>query len=334
METNPGNPVGFGQDELIVCGSCSRANPPNRLECIYCGEALELNEEQKQALQPVVSTAEAWEPAVSIVLVAKPEPEGTEALTEASKMLSLEREVLGAITEARPPLPLVRTAALAEAELVCERLRALGFNVLAIQDRDLAPEAPPVRLRSVSFGKESISAVPFNPGSVEVVRFTPGLIVRGTIVRRELRSTEGRSRGRGRLLETTEMGADEAVVDVYPVDDARGFRIRRDGFDFSCLGSGRALTANENMGLLVEVFNQRFPECEVAEDFRSLRAMLSAVWPPSEMSSSEGVERKSFGGFAKRKMVVTDNEEQFTRYSRMIRYLKFNESISGRGSTS
>src|SRR5688572_4094557 len=59
--------IGFSADELISCGNCAKANPPNRLACFYCGEALVLPSDVGAGIRFKPSEIEDWEPGVNIV---------------------------------------------------------------------------------------------------------------------------------------------------------------------------------------------------------------------------------------------------------------------------
>lgn len=320
---------GFGPSRMIECAGCSRSNPPTRTDCIYCGAELELTAEQRDSLRPVLKKIGDLDRGFNIIVVYGSRIADPAAAAEAAAMLRLGAAELQQMLDSGSPVPAGRAGSEAEAHIVCEKLSVLGIEAEVVSDADLAHTTPPARLRGLDFGENSIVPHLFNSDGREAKPARVALIVTGAIFRKELESTEKKKRGgESQILESTEIGSDEFLIDLYPPEEAAGFRIRGEGFDFSCLGAEKKLLASENLSLLSEKLRAAFPEARFVDDYGKLRRTLGLVWPLTESSSSAGWQRKSFGGYAVQKVTRTDNVDQFTRYSRLRHRLMLREARS------
>lgn len=305
-------------EAMVACPKCGRASASDRLNCLYCGTALELTEEQKMSARPVLRKIELWEPGWNVIAISVG-PDAASALTDLLRIGGEDAEELIGVGF---PVPVARLSTEEEALFVVKRLSLLGIESAAVADDALDPGNAPRRLRGVEFLGSSVRPLAFNDPGPDDTEFSPEVIVEGFLNRKRLESTEKRSRRNETILDSSETGEDETVIDIYGPGEGRGFRIRPDGFDFSCLGTRKAFTAAENMKLLVDELRSRFPDAVWSDSYRRSRRALGIVWPQTERTSSEGVERRSFRGYAKKKVAITDNEDQFTRFSRMINTLR------------
>lgn len=299
------------------CPKCGRRTPADRLNCLYCGAALELTDDQKMLARTVLRKVDLWESGWNVIVTSSDGGSKREAAT----LLRLEGEDAESLFASESPVPAARMAVREEAEVVVKQLAALGIEAIAVADETLDPRNPPRRLRGLEFTDDAIRPVLFNDPGQDRPALKPVLFVLGFLNRKRLESTEKRSRGSEKIIDSAETGVDETVIDIYGDSDPGGFRIRQEGFDFSCLGDKKAFTASENIRLVLQELRDRFPEAGYCGTYRASRRALGVVWPQSESMSSEGVERQSFRGYAKKKVAVTDNEEQFTRFSRVMNLL-------------
>src|SRR5688572_19403661 len=99
---------------MLTCEECLRANPPTRLNCLYCGSALPLSEAAAHLRRPTLRQPEKWEEGYNVVLHEKATAT-EELLKEVAGLLRLEREAARRIFEAAEPLPLARVPSLEEA---------------------------------------------------------------------------------------------------------------------------------------------------------------------------------------------------------------------------
>src|SRR4051812_23599259 len=60
-------PIAFTNDEMVPCTACSRANPPNRLKCLYCGAGLEVAAEFDGLIKLVLRKLESWEKGFNLI---------------------------------------------------------------------------------------------------------------------------------------------------------------------------------------------------------------------------------------------------------------------------
>lgn len=315
---NP-RPQAVSPAEMVKCGVCGRASPPSRTTCLYCGATIEVPAELRSKFWPVLKRADAWESGFSVLI------EGSDEMSveEIADGLGIERETAREFLGSGEPLPVLRTAGRADAEALKTRLSAAGVGVIIVGDEDLQIAEPQVRLREIAFRAGKLIPSAFNREK-QIDPFEPSLIVQGFINRKQLESKEARKQKGGGVVDSVETGADEVVIDIYGTGSMTGVRIRTDGFDFSCLGQRKAFTAAENIRSLVTVLREEFSGAEAATQYKSVRHLLGIAWPSSETASSEGVERKSFGGYTKKRTYRTDNEEQFLRYSRLRQFLAIN----------
>lgn len=293
-------------------------NPLTRTSCIYCGIDLELDDDQRREMRPVLRKIEDYEPGFNLIFVPTEDKADHSASALVAEMLRLDRDETLELLRSPHPIPLGRAAKENEATVVAEKLGAAGLGILVIGDGELAFNSPPKRLRGIEFVGGAILPLLFNPADGSPPPSAVELIVTGTIVRREVSSSEKRVRGGdNRVLDSAEIGTDERVLDVYVEGDPSGFRIRENGFDFSCLGSSKKMLASENLPLLTEKLRLEFPSAAFVDSYGKMRRHLGHAWPVDETASSKGFERKSFGGYARLRTVATDNEAQFTRFSRL-----------------
>jgi hypothetical protein len=123
------------------------------------------------------------------------------------------------------------------------------------------------------------------------------------------------------LLDETSITSDEAVLDIYFVDDSLGYRINQSGFDFSCLGEDKGLLAAENMQRLLAQLKKKAPDLTVVDNYDDVRHPLGSVWDVEYRNDSQGFKYSGLGRVEFGRVASTSNLNQFTRYSRLQRHL-------------
>jgi hypothetical protein len=99
----------FSHDEMVACAECLRANPPTRMNCLYCGARLPASDRGAEHLRPTLRRLEEWEGGYNIVVEAGIGREvARDALAESATFLKLEPAQLAAILAAGRRLPLAR----------------------------------------------------------------------------------------------------------------------------------------------------------------------------------------------------------------------------------
>ncbi|NNF00094.1 MAG: hypothetical protein HKN25_13820 [Pyrinomonadaceae bacterium] len=328
LESLPDQPgiEAYKSDEMITCVSCDRANPPNRLECLYCGVDLEISEEQGQLIKPTLRKTENWKEGISLIFRGGKGKWSETQLAEASKMTRLNAQVLMQIVETGKPLPLARVESKTELEIAKQRFGELGIETFLFDDENFDLESVSNRLRTIEFIDDTLRLTYFNHReTVEIDKKELFLVVIGARFERKIESTENYKRkGDNKLVETTELSADQMLIDFYTKRSQVSYQIEANGFDFSFLGDQKALVVNENMSLLIRKLKEFAPEAIFDEDYLSVRSSLSQVWDPEEKTDSKGIQRKGFGKFNREQIMESDNLAQFTKYSRLQWHLLHN----------
>ena len=119
-------PAPFGLDQMIRCDECLRANPPTRVNCIYCGTALPLTESTANLQKPALRPLEKWEQGYNNILLPPVANLSDQNRLEAADLLKLNAVDLDRILSSKMPLPVARAATVDEATLVQRRLRVTG----------------------------------------------------------------------------------------------------------------------------------------------------------------------------------------------------------------
>ena len=312
--------IAFDRTEMITCSHCERANPPNRFKCLYCAGDLKLSSQRADAINVVVRKPESWERGVNIILHGVSDAANTK---HAATMLSLEQEEIVRIIGAGKSLPLARVESTVEADAVINRLRGLGIDCFAVNDEILAVETPSVRIGGFEFLPGEFAVKNFNTGIY--TRFPAdeiALIVEGVISKTKVDSVEKRRlRGESKLIDQTSLSTDDRVLDIYPSNQATGFRLSPTGFDFSCLGDQKSLLARENWGLLIDLLKTKLPSAEFVTDYPEIREALETAWPSESRTETKGMIQTGFGKREFGTVAKTSNLEQFNKYSRLRRYL-------------
>ncbi|HEV3470576.1 MAG TPA: hypothetical protein VG148_14735 [Pyrinomonadaceae bacterium] len=315
----------FAPGEMVACERCARANPPTRMGCLYCGAPLPVTERSARLRRPALRPPEEWETGFNVILLPRAAGAGAAgALGEAASLLRLETELLRECLTARRPLPLARAASREEAELVAERLAAFGLAVEVVTDEDLTLGTRPFRVRALELTPDVL--VGLGPPGEEPRRWgwpEVGLLVTGRVIRKRVEVEERREKSRrdGEVVDARELSEDEAVLDIYPTgDDAAGWRVRGDNFDYSCLGAGKSLLARENFVSLVGLLRERAPRAVYDDEYASSRRLLAAAWPPAARDDTLGFRREGAGRYSTGAVTTVSNEAQFTRYSRLRYY--------------
>jgi hypothetical protein len=326
---------------MVACDACLRANPPTRMNCLYCGAALPVNEATAALRRPALRQLEAWEQGFNVVLL----PDAPEssvassgassvasnvatstggAFAEAASLLRLETERVSEIVSARRVLPLARVASREDASLVEERLRASGLQVETVADELLAVETqPPTRIKRLEFGDEVLTGWSGAGDEAHMLAWTEiELLVRGRLFTKRIEMEERRTRlgMEKETVDARETTDDAGVVEIFGRRGEVDWRIISDSFDYSCLGQRKSLLARENFVTLGEMLRTRAASAAFDDDYTRLRHLLAAAWPLTEHTESRGLRRERPGKFNVEAATIVSNETQWTRYARLRSY--------------
>ena len=320
----------FQAAEMVPCGVCLRANPPTRTNCLYCLAILPSTESTVALRKPTLRRLEQWEQGYNNVLVSRAAGNlESRSLTETASLLCLEPDEVKRILNTPEVLPLARAATLEEATLIEDRLRALGVETMIVPDADLAVEnSPPKRIRALEFRDDvMVGLAPAAAEPLSVPWTDVSLIVAGRLFVTRVEVEENKSRGGERdLVDSRELSADDAVLHIYSRQQDGGWRIAAQSFDFSCLRDRKGLLASKNYLLLIEALRERAPQADFDDSYIRVRQSLNAVWPMVQQTEGRGWRRARPGKYNIEAVTTTDNEPQFTRYSRLRQYLKLRAS--------
>ncbi|MGB8508171.1 MAG: hypothetical protein WCD76_07190 [Pyrinomonadaceae bacterium] len=316
---------GFAPDQLVACEECLRANPPTRLNCLYCGVDLPVTEASAALRRPALKRLEEWEPCFNVVLLPRASDEiPASAIDDAADWLGLERVQLREIASAGCALPIARANSREDAELISTRLGSRGLAVEIFADEVLTPaDAPARRIRALDMTDAALVGRASSDGENISLHWTDvSLLVSGRLFtkRVEVEARQGRLR-RDELVEARELVEDEAVLDIYPTTTGaghEGWRIEAESFDYTCLGEAKGLLARDNFVSLARTLRERAPAARFDEDYKRVRHLLAHAWPLVEHTQSQGLKRERFGRFNTGAVTIVSNETQFTRYARMI----------------
>jgi len=234
----------------------------------------------------------------------------------------METDEFARLMRAGTGMPIAYLKSLPDADLLASRLTDAGLKCAIMGDDLLTPQAVATRVRSVEFYDDGVILEDFNTadkiaiGSGERV-----LLVVGSIFKIQSESTGKRSKKTVKIKDASETLSDETVVDLYPPSDVLGFRIRSNGFDFSCLGERMRRIASENMIGLIDRLGEAFPNHILIDGYKAAHSILDTIWPVESQNKSSEVRRGTFGGVEIEKVRLYDNTKQFTRYSRLQRHL-------------
>lgn len=319
-------PRAFKRDEMVACESCGRANPPTRMKCLYCGEPLPAAEAGRDSRQPILKPLEEWERGYNVVLAPRRIDDvhvRGDALAEAAQLLRIKPGQLDEMIASRAVLPLARTGVRDEVALMEARLGELGLGVEIVSDEELGVESqPPRRVRKLEFDGESITG--WQRAGEESHHVDWGdvlLVVTGRIFKKRIEVEERAKRGAaGEVVDSRELLEDEAVVDLHFANVTANWRVKAEGFDYSCLGARKSLLSAENFAPLVEALRERAPHGAFDDSYNNVRQWLQFAWAPTEHTESGGVRRAGAGRYNTEAVTTVTNETQFTRYGRLLRH--------------
>ena len=319
----PSEPQGFTPDQMIRCEECLRANAPTRINCLYCNVQLPVTESSARLRKPVLRRPEKHQLGYNTIVLPGAETFAPEVIGEAASLLKLKENDLERILVEGVPLPLARTASSEEARLLLDRLKSLGMRVVTLVD-----EGSVRRVRSLAFADSQLAINPGHPkDEVAVPWSNVVLFVTARLIEKRVEVHEVKSRrAENELLRTSEFFSDEPVIDIYVSTHADTWRVSASGFDFSCLGSEKALVTNENIVRLQRKLAAHASSAQFDDSYNRLRPVLDLVWSFEQETKSSGWRRERPGKLSLGMATIESNEPQFTRYSR-LRYHVVSQQI-------
>jgi hypothetical protein len=335
LEASDARPHSFAPAEMITCDECLRANPPTRSKCFYCGANLRLTgnnhevQSSREAIGQIGQPANLSEAYYVVLAPNQTNVVAESSLAEIASLLHLRTTEAEIAVGSGCAVPLARAASNEQATMLADKLRVLGIRTDTFREDTLSLDLPGRKIRALEFSNDGLAATPMNGGKAGADWDDLILIVNGRLLVNRVEVEERRRRGRPKPLDTRELFSDESVVDLCMRSDEVGWRISSSSFDFSCLGTEKAMTAFENFTTLIKLLRLRAPKVEVDDSYRTLRVLLANVWP-LEPQTRKGEWHRSGAGKVDVSTVTTiDNEIQFNSYSRLRQRLKLRELEGG-----
>jgi hypothetical protein len=314
----------FSPDQMVRCEECLRANPPTRVNCLYCAAALPVNETTVHLQKPTLRPLESWEQGYNNILWPSPANLGEPGLTEAATLLRLTSTELARIVEFNMPLPLARAATLDEALLVQRRLGPLGIGTRIVSDAEIVLEdSGTMKVRAIGIEETGIRAfqTPESP-ALDIQWSDVDLLVAGRLISRRVEVKEHKgARADNSIVDSSEFFTDEPVFELHSGSLSISLRFSANSFDFSCLGNTKSLLAAENLGTLLKHVCENAPHAELDDSYDRVRKALDVVWPAQQQNESSGWRRERPGKYIVGNATETNNEKQFMRYSRLRHFL-------------
>ncbi len=313
----------FSVSELVQCGACARANPPTRASCLYCGAALEISALNAFSALPI-RKAEISSEVFHVVAIARVQIKET-ALNQLAELLNVKRFDLELLLAHPAGAPMLAVNSERQAQTAAAKLHELGVSAHYISDKQLAVEAASASVSALQVHDDGfVGTVGRNKQTVAASWDEITLVVIGRLYFETKEIDQKRTRAK-QIIDEREMLTDEAVLDIYARDDSHGWRIRAAGFNFSCLGEDKKLTTFENFTALTSLLREHATAAVFDDWYVRLRSALDSVWPREPVTSGKKRRRAAFGDFDS-SVTSIDNELQFTRYSRLVRYLHASKS--------
>jgi hypothetical protein len=314
----------FSPDQMVRCEECLRANPPTRVNCLYCAAVLPINETTVHLQKPTLRPLESWEQGYNNILWPPPANLGEPGLTGAATLLRLTSTELARIVEFSMPLPLARAATLDEALLVQRLLGPLGIDTRIVSDAELVLEdSGTTKVRAIGIEETGIRAfqTPETP-ALDIQWSDIDLLVAGRLISRRVEVKEHKgARAENSIVDSSEFFTDEPVFELHSGSLSISLRFSANSFDFSCLGNTKSLLAAENLATLLKHLGENAPHAELDDSYNRVRKALDVVWPAQQQNESSGWRRERPGKYIVGNATETNNEKQFMRYSRLRHFL-------------
>jgi len=247
------------------------------------------------------------------------------SISSAARLLRLNDDDVKRVFNLNQVTPVARLSSPEEADRLRQELQAFQLESITVPESDLRLGEEGKRIRALILSDHSLTGVTTQKdarvtASYEDIR----LIVQGRLFLQRVEAEENKRGGRTKLSDRRELSSDDCVLDIYSRTTEVNWRIVASNFDFSCLGARKRATAFENFGLLVELLSER-ARAPYDDAYIRSRQLLNLVWPLEQRITKERGRRSRAGKSGVATITITDNEGQFTRYSRLRHYLTCNE---------
>lgn len=317
-------PRSFTPAEMMTCDSCLRANPPTRQTCLYCGERLLVTEPIEA---PNVASEATPAPTANCFYIVVPvDLNGSldESVWErVASRAELKLPDLTSALHAGGALLLAQTNTSKQAEELIDEFRTLGIQTTLIRNEELNANSINKKVRALEFSDDGLTGLAGVSGERLFERWGDlTLIVSGRLQMNNVEDVVRRKRGGQKPVDHRELTNSESIFDLYSRSATEGWRIVADSFDFSCLAERKGITAFENFRALITLLGERAANVKVDESYLAARPLLARVWPLGASTRTGGWRRSGAGKVDISTVKSTDNENQFSNYSRLLHRLR------------
>ena len=303
--------------DVTDCPRCQRRTPAARGDCIYCGEQLPFTNIQAAPPQRNIDPGDR---AFNTVLEPFPARVNESVVTSLASALQLELSEAQGLINAGKPVPIARSQTRAEADMITALIRTCGLRASVVADENMMLDQELVRARRIALDGDQFH-VYHSGGEMSLSKADIKLFVLGELRNVRVDYTEGISGRRsqmGNVLDSAEFRSDETLLDVYTTDLDRSFRIKSDAFDYSGLVSPLSFRSDLNFRAAMAVLSAASPNVRVDDEFSKMRVLLRRAWPERSRNESRGIKRTLAFRAVAQASVVSDNRDQFDRYSRLM----------------
>jgi hypothetical protein len=253
------------------------------------------------------------------VVVVSARSDAREVSAELAQSLNLAPSELSSLLSGRVA-PLYATTATKQAQAISDKLQSAGIDSVTISDEQLNLKTPPKQIAALAMENDAVTASVRRTGErVSVPWNDVVLIVLGRLYFTTTEVEQKRNKSK-QVLDERQLTSDEAVFDIYSRNDETGWRIRAGSFDFSCLGAEKKPIAFENVRALVDLLRRNAAHAVCDDGYVRMRVALNKVWP-LEARAGSNERRRTLTRDVNATATISDNELQFTRYSRLLRFL-------------
>jgi hypothetical protein len=243
-----------------------------------------------------------------------------ESPISAAGLLRLSESDLKRAFRMKLAMPVARVSSITEAERLRQELKRSEFESIIVPENVLQLNRASRQIRALIMTPDCVTAVGSGNRRIATSWNKIRLIVQGRLFSQRIETEESNRGHRTKVLNQRELLSDEAVLDIYTTTDEVNWRIGASNFDFSCLGAAKQATAFENFSLLVELLGDRAAG-PLDDAYLQIRPLLNLVWPLENRTTIEHGRRNRARKFDRGTITTTDNQAQFTRYSKLRHYL-------------
>ena len=303
--------------DVTNCPRCQRRTAAARGDCIYCGEHLPFS---SILSAPPQRNIDPNEHAFNTVLEPFPARINESVVSSLASALQIEVNEATALVNAGKPVPLARSQTRSEAEMILALVRTCGLRAVVIPDKEMKIGQELVRGRRIAIGDDEIRVF-HSGGEMSLCKAEIRLFVVGELRNVRVDYTEGIGGGRGQsgnVLDSSEFCSEETLLDVYTTSLDHSIRIKSDAFDYSGLVSPLSFRSEVNFRAALAALRVEAPQAKVDDDFTRMRRLFSRAWPERTRNESRGIRRTVTFRAVTQASVMSNNRDQFDRYSRLM----------------